>query len=93
MKPFPGWELHDCKIEEEEVVKELKIKVYCSCRMPQNRNKIAQCINWFHQTCENIAVSIFRKKELFTCSFFASTWYLTAVKLYSCYHISLHALQ
>ena len=61
MKPFPGWELHDRRIEEEEeVVKELKIKVYCSCRMPQDHKKMAQCINWFHQTCENIAVSIFR---------------------------------
>ena len=76
MKPFPGWEQHDHKIEEEEVVKELKVKVYCSCRMPQDRKKMAQCIkcnDWFHQTCENIAASVFRKKELFTCSSCAST--------------------
>ena len=30
IKPFPGWELHERRIEEEEVVKELKINVYCS---------------------------------------------------------------
>ena len=76
MKPFPGWELHDRRIEEEEVVKEQKIKVYCSCRMPQDRKKMAQCVkcnDWFHQTCENIAASVFRKKEPFTCSSCAST--------------------
>ena len=66
-----GSYVHDCRIEEVVVVKELKIEVYCSRRMPQDRKKIAQCIkcnDWFHQTCENIAGSVFRKKEVFTCS-------------------------
>ena len=55
----------------------MKIKVYCSCRMPQDRTKMARCNVWLHLTCENIGF-VFRKKN----SSCLSTWYLTAVKLY-----------
>ena len=75
IKPFLGWELHDHNFEEVEVVNELKVKVYCSRRMQHNR-KMAQCIkcnDWFHQTCESIADSVFRKRESFTSSSCACT--------------------
>ena len=82
IKPFPGWELHDRKIEEEEVVTELNVKVYCSCRMPHDQKKMAQCIkcnDWFHQTCENIPDSVFRKRVPFTCTSCACTCIIITV--------------
>jgi len=39
MMPFPGWGLRSIKIGSEEIVKELKVKVYCSCRKQQDRRK------------------------------------------------------
>jgi len=44
MMLFPGWGLRSIKIGSEEIVKELKVKVYCSCRKQQDRRKMAQCI-------------------------------------------------
>ena len=37
-------ELRSIRIGSEEIVKELKVKVYCSCRKQQERRKMAQCI-------------------------------------------------
>ena len=69
MMPFPGWKLQSSKIGSEEIVREVKVKVYCSCRKQQDR--MAQCIKcseWFHQNCENIVDAVFRKRARFTCS-------------------------
>ena len=55
----------------EEIVKELKVKVYCSCRKQQHRRKMAQCIkcnDWFQQNCENTVDAVVRKRAPFTCS-------------------------
>jgi len=43
--PFPKWGLRSIEIGSKEIVKELKVKVYCSC---------IKCSEWFHQNCENI---------------------------------------
>ena len=71
MAPFPGWGLHSRKIGAEDVVKNLKVQVYCSCRLPQDRKKMAQCVkcsDWFHQICENIPDVVFKRKSPFTCA-------------------------
>ena len=71
MMMFPGLGLWSIKIGSEEIVEELKVKVYCSCRKQQDRRKMAQCIkcnDWFHQNCENIVDAVFRKRAPFTCS-------------------------
>ncbi len=71
MLPFPGRALQDWKIGTEVVVKDQKVRVYCSCRMPNNRKKMAQCSkcdDWFHQSCENIADAVFRRKAPFVCN-------------------------
>ncbi len=70
LTPFPGWYLKDDAIMfgQEPIVSEKKIAVYCSCRMPADRKKMAQwiqCLEWYHQPCQNISAAVFKK---FTCS-------------------------
>ena len=51
MEPFPAWDLPQqqkviSSIGEEQVLEEVKVRVYCRCRMPQTgRVKMAQCTN------------------------------------------------
>ena len=45
MMLFPGWGLRSIKIGSEEIVKELKVKVYCSCRKQQDRKRWLSALN------------------------------------------------
>ena len=70
MIPFPAWDLPKeqlviKKIGDERVLEVLKVKVYCSCRMPEmGREKMAQCAicqEWYHQNCEKIPSVVFSR--------------------------------
>ena len=64
MTPFPG---RDLLQQQEAILKTVKIRIYCSCRMPQlGMDKMAQCIvcqEWYHQQCENIPKEVFVRKN------------------------------
>ena len=73
LSPFPAWELRDSDIVDPgDIIKEVKVKVFCSCRMPEDKKrKMAQCTKcreWFHQDCESISESVFKKRAPFTCA-------------------------
>ena len=64
MTPFPG---RDLLQQQEAILKTVKIRIYCSCRMPQlGMDKMAQCIvcqELYHQQCENIPKEVFVRKN------------------------------
>ena len=68
IKPFPG-----CQrlliLNEKMVVYE--VKVFCSCRMPDDGKKYIECSRcqeWYHPACENIPTSAMKKKSKWYCS-------------------------
>ena len=80
MEPFPAWGLPQqqkviSSIGEEQVLEEVKVRVYCRCRMPQTgRVKMAQCTKcneWYHQNCVNISQTIFchKNRMSFVCAY------------------------
>ena len=81
MTPFPGWQQHQQSltipsVTDEPLLTTIKIKVYCSCRMPQSgQEKMAQCNKchrWYHQRCENIPKQVFirsKNRTIFYCKY------------------------
>ena len=50
---------------------EVKIDIFCNCRLPQEAKLIAecdQCGEWFHDTCENIPGAVWKRNALWLCT-------------------------
>ncbi len=78
-RPFPEAEKLPVQMRNARFSKSkrITIELFCSCRMPyekpkSKKNYMAQCDichEWYHQGCEQIAMSIFSKKGVdFICS-------------------------
>ena len=52
---------------DEPLLTTVKVKVYCSCKMPQvGRERMAQCtkcLKWYHGKCEDIPKTVFYKSK------------------------------
>ena len=66
MEPFPGKNVQ----ARGEVAETLQVKIYCSCRLPEEKRRMARCSGcgeWFHKSCEANADVVFRRKATFVC--------------------------
>lgn len=67
MKPFPAQQKPHTEAGSSSVY---KVKVFCSCRMPNNGKKYIQCSKcqeWYHPTCETIPKSASKKENAWYC--------------------------
>ena len=64
MTPFPT---SATAVRRQPANKCVEIKIYCSCRLPDNEGErmvlCDRCLIWYHQTCQNIAKSVFSERE------------------------------
>ena len=64
MTPFPR---STTAVRHQPANKCVDIDVYCSCRLTDNKVErmvlCDKCLIWFHQTCQNVAKSVFSDKE------------------------------
>ena len=84
MSPFQGWDLPDHRkitphISDEPMNTTVKVKVYCSSKMPQvGKERMAQCtkcLKWYHERCENIPKTVFvRAREHLTVASTVRSW-------------------
>ena len=72
MVSFPACDLPQMQesvkiIADEDVLHTAKVPVYCKCRMPcygkEMMAQCTQCNEWFHQKCDNIPNSVFKRKN------------------------------
>ena len=69
LTPFPK---EDVRVEiSSEVDGISEIKVYCSCRLPEDKKqrmaKCMKCSEWFHEKCLKIPKSVFSRKSSYNC--------------------------
>ena len=69
LTPFPK---EDVRVEiSSEVDGTSEIKVYCSCRLPEDKKqrmaKCMKCSEWFHEKCLKIPKSVFSRKSSYNC--------------------------
>lgn len=71
MEPFPKMEEKSTNEGTSAVLSTTVVNIYCSCRLPEDRKqRMARCTNcgeWYHQACEVIPESVFRRKTRFVC--------------------------
>ena len=64
MTPFPT---SATAVRRQPANKCVEINIYCSCRLPDNEGErmvlCDRCLIWYHQTCQNIAKSVFSERE------------------------------
>ena len=73
--PFPGWDTPHPSIRsvgDEPVMSERVLVLHCVCRLPEDKKRrmasCTKCGKWFHDSCENIPVAVFKRKAIFVCS-------------------------